>query len=285
MKSSFNLVAATAVIFLPIAPATAACNMSSFTGPRICGTASVTGYSLDFSQTAAPLLNQENAVGVAVGSVGAGLGMGGDVQATGSFGAAHIRGSSFTDIATYENSARARGEVSFVDGFTVQPVTSDIRFTLAINGTFLGVGDGNVHFNLYSYARNQLIVYDERLFVSGLSPTQTKILNLTLSTGDYLFDWSMDASATAAYGRFSYYPKSEVDLSHTGTLSIDGEGLTFLSGHDYSSTLPPSPIPEPSTYAMFLVGLIGCGWAARRRHSADLGIDEFIAQGSPLQLR
>lgn len=25
------------------------------------------------------------------------------------------------------------------------------------------------------------------------------------------------------------------------------------------------PVPEPSTYAMFLIGLIGCGWAARRR--------------------
>jgi outer membrane lipase/esterase len=24
-------------------------------------------------------------------------------------------------------------------------------------------------------------------------------------------------------------------------------------------------VPEPSTYAMFLVGLIGCGWFARRR--------------------
>ncbi|MEI7466026.1 MAG: SGNH/GDSL hydrolase family protein, partial [Burkholderiales bacterium] len=27
-----------------------------------------------------------------------------------------------------------------------------------------------------------------------------------------------------------------------------------------------APVPEASTYAMFLVGLIGCGWAARRRH-------------------
>jgi outer membrane lipase/esterase len=26
-------------------------------------------------------------------------------------------------------------------------------------------------------------------------------------------------------------------------------------------------VPETSTYAMFLVGLIGCGWAARRRHN------------------
>lgn len=26
-----------------------------------------------------------------------------------------------------------------------------------------------------------------------------------------------------------------------------------------------NPVPEPSTYAMFLVGLIGCGWVARRR--------------------
>lgn len=28
-----------------------------------------------------------------------------------------------------------------------------------------------------------------------------------------------------------------------------------------------TPVPEPSTYAMFLVGLIGCGWVARRRRS------------------
>lgn len=26
-----------------------------------------------------------------------------------------------------------------------------------------------------------------------------------------------------------------------------------------------APVPEPSTYAMFMMGLIGCGWAARRR--------------------
>ena len=267
MKSSLNLLAAAAVIFIPVAPATAACNMSSFTGPRICGTASVTGYSIDFSQTAAPLLNQENSVGVAVGSVGAGLDTGGDAQATGSFGAAHILASAFTDITTYDSSARGRGEVSFVDGFTVQPATSTIRFTSAIDGTFSGVADGNAYFNLYSYATNSLIVYDDRLFVSGLRPTQTKTYNLTLSAGSYLFDWSMDASAVAVSGRFSYFPKSEVDLSHTGTLNIDGEGLTFLSGHNYSSTASPSPVSEPSTYAMFLVGLIGCGWAARRRHS------------------
>ncbi len=27
-----------------------------------------------------------------------------------------------------------------------------------------------------------------------------------------------------------------------------------------------NPVPEPSTYALFLIGLIGCGWAARLRH-------------------
>lgn len=26
-----------------------------------------------------------------------------------------------------------------------------------------------------------------------------------------------------------------------------------------------APVPEPSTYAMFLIGLVGCGWAVRRR--------------------
>jgi hypothetical protein len=160
--------------------------------------------------------------------------------------------------------------VSFVDGLTVGPATSNVRFTSAIDGTFSGVAAGNVHFNLHSFATNSLIVYDDRLFVFELSPSMTKIYNLTLNAGSYLFDWSMDASAVAVSGRFSYVPKSAVDLSHTGTLNIDGEGLTFLSGHDYRSFASPSPVPEPSTWAFMLLGVAGMVSTANRRKSGGV---------------
>src|SRR5437899_3150801 len=114
--------AAAAVVLFPATQAAASCTISQFSGPSICGSASVTGYSDgSMSQTAAPLLYQENASGVAVGSAGGGVGIGGLVQATGSFGAAHILASSFTDITTYTSAAQAQGIIAFVDGFTVGP--------------------------------------------------------------------------------------------------------------------------------------------------------------------
>lgn len=268
MRVLFRIsLASAAILIFPVAQASA-CSISQFSGPSICGSASVTGYSDgNMSQTAAPLLNQENATGVAVGSAGGGVGIGGDVQATGSFGAAHILASSFTDITTYTSAAQAVGNISFVDGFTVGPTSSDVQFVSSVSGTFLGFGArGYVHFNLYSYASNSFVLYDQQLFVGDFRPAQSETYNLTLSAGNYLFDWSMEADAISTSGSNGYYPSALTDLSHTGSLTIDGEGLTFLSGANYSSN-PTSAVPETSTWAMMLLGFAGVGFMTYRRKS------------------
>jgi hypothetical protein len=54
-------------------------------------------------------------------------------------------------------------------------------------------------------------------------------------------------------------------MSNTGTLFIDSDvALSFASGHDYSSP-NVAATPEPSTWAMTLLGFCGLAFVAQRR--------------------
>ena len=56
-------------------------------------------------------------------------------------------------------------------------------------------------------------------------------------------------------------------MRNTGTLFIDSDvALRFASGHDYSSNAVGA-VPEPSTWAMLILGFAGVGFMAYRRKS------------------
>ena len=56
-------------------------------------------------------------------------------------------------------------------------------------------------------------------------------------------------------------------MSKTGQLFIDAPAGSFttISGHDYSTDAGVNGVPEPSTWAMLLIGFAGLGFAARYR--------------------
>lgn len=271
MISNRILVAAVAVLLFPATQVAAACNISQFSGPKVCGSAEVTGY-IDVSQTASPLLNQESADAVAVGSSGGGPGTTGGAQASGDFGSAHIFATSSDGNVGFDSSIRSAGDISFVDGFTVGPNGLDLQFISSVDGTFLGFGAvGFVHFNLYSRTTNSFVLNDEQLFVYEGHPSQSETYSLSLSPGDYLFDWSMRGEATSANGRFGSFPSATIDLSHTGTLAVNvltpGEYVTFLSGSSYGQSIL-SAVPEAATWTMMILGFVAVGAMARRRSAS-----------------
>jgi hypothetical protein len=63
--------------------------------------------------------------------------------------------------------------------------------------------------------------------------------------------------------------QSEADMSSTGQLFIDAPpgSFTTLSGHDYSTGAGVSGVPEPSTWALMLIGFAGLGFAGYRRRT------------------
>ena len=279
MISSRVFVCAAAILLFPVTQA-ASCTISGFSA-SICGSASITG---DVATLVAfPVLNEENSTGVLVGEAGGGTGTTGVVTATGSFGAAHIYAQSTVDPNLY-GTVNSVGKIGFVDGFTVASNGTGVQFVSSISGTLVGFGtQGYVHFNLYSYAANGLLIRDQQLFVYGADPVFTGGIgksadsvtsNLTLDAGTYLIDWSMEARASAVVGspyNFGNFPSALIDLSHTGTLHIDvltpGEHLTFWSGADYRSDPSVSAVPETSTWAMMILGFAGLGFMAHRRKS------------------
>ena len=259
------------------ATAEVACFGFFATGPAVCGVASVTGGSSygPMTQTAAPTIYQLSGSSVEVGAGGGGTGVGGLAYGTGTFGAAHISTSSFSSVPQdpfLRSSASAQVEIGFVDGFTVGANDLNTQFTLALDGIFGDNGFGELAFNLEDQTTQAFVFHDVKLLVGEDHPTSSYSFDgLLVANHTYIFNWSMRGRADSGSNAFGAVPSSFADLSNTGRLMIDvltpNEGLTFLSGANYGSVASGDGggIPEPSTWAMLILGFGAIGLASRRR--------------------
>jgi hypothetical protein len=254
-----------------------ACIVNQVSGTAsACGQAIVQGFAQNSnftSVTANPLLEQLTTGPVSVGAVGAGNGgIAGTAQAAGSFGLAHV-------IATADNGqfgapsfdhfqqANVFSEAifGFGDLFTLT-TGATLHFSSFLDGRFTGDGSGSVAFNLQDIA-NRTSAFSTQLVVNSQHPADSFSNDVFLAAGDYSLTWFMDGEARSFNGDFSVLQSSTADMSNTGTLFIDSDvALSFASGHDYSSNAVGA-VPEPSTWAMMILGFAGIGFMAFRRKS------------------
>jgi PEP-CTERM motif-containing protein len=210
-----------------------------------------------------------NTTGVSViGSVG-GTGVGANASASGTFGVAHISGSAFYSASnTDQLTAIGDGYVSFTDKLTVGASNVTVVFTSSLEGTFLDGGNGQSMVRMYDYAGGSDLLNMQEFVSAGFS-TQIVTRDVTLlANHSYLLYDAMEAIAQAVSPNCCHGADNELaDLSNTGRLNIDAPvgSLTFLSGHDYSSNAVTGPVPEPSTWAMMILGFAGIGTMAYRR--------------------
>lgn len=122
---------------------------------------------------------------------------------------------------------------------------------LGITGTVFGAGGGSIDslvtnpnqpFQTTDYSLG--FIYDNVLFPSGAP--QLDIGGVLFTTGGTL--WNLWGNNSTDYELYSYG-------------STNGLGTSI----DTHGTLSPSPIPEPETYAMLMVGLGAIAAVARRR--------------------
>jgi hypothetical protein len=137
----------------------------------------------------------------------------------------------------------------------------------------------------------ELLTYtDEADFVFGTTASKTLYLNLTSTqfggdifsngtdtlTFKYDLDnsgWTTESFTTLSAAEAFFSNPVDLGVSGTGMQTLDLEFIAALSGDppnfeifvDLSQT-PFSPsVPEPSTWAMLMMGFGGLGWAGLRR--------------------
>jgi PEP-CTERM motif len=242
-----------------------------------CGQAIVQGFAVNSnftSVTANPLLEQIPTTGpVSVGAVGTGNGgIAGTAQAAGSFGVAHV-------IATADNGqfgaltfdralqANVSSEAifGFGDLFTLTTAAT-LHFSSFLDGSFLGDSSGSFAFGQVAFNLQDITTrtsaFSALISVNSQHPADSfSSGDVPLAVGDYSLTWFMDGEAHS----FNGLQSSTADMRNTGTLFIDSDvALSFASGHDYSSNAVGA-VPEPSTWAMMILGFAGVGFMAYRR--------------------
>jgi hypothetical protein len=239
-----------------------------------------------------PVFTEQSGGPVAVGAVGSGPGgIAATATASGSFGEAHVSASAdngqFNQPAGFNGvQAQASGGsiIGVVDGFSVTGAALAVRITSSIDGIFTGQqtvggitspasGSAGISFALFQTHNNSPIL-NTGVGVDSTGPSASFSDDLLLQPGDYLFLWTMSATARSVADVISVLPSQTADASNTGRLFFDvltpGDSLTFLSGHDYSSSVAVSATPLPAALPLFATGLgaLGLlGWRRKRRSS------------------
>jgi hypothetical protein len=228
------------------------------TPPITCATSSVGGIgknNISFSGPAGDVVSPGSTV-TAGTSGGDGGSFTGTASATAGLGLLKATASSQSSFNPADGGfIAARAEAQFADQGTVNSTTFTgtviIPLTYHIDGTTTGGGglgpDGA-----------QLSVGTQVFTISG-------IYDLTFTVGTPVnFGAVLSIAADSASAGIQ---TSTADFGHSLSVFFDVPvGYTFdtLSGHDYSSNAVGT-VPEPSTWAMLLLGFVGIGFMAYRR--------------------
>jgi len=280
--------------FYPTNATALGCDFFFASGAAVCGDSEVSGVSTGpFVASPNPVFTEQSGGPVAVGAVGSGPGgIAATATASGSFGEAHVSASAdngqFNVPAGFGVQAQAGGNsiIGVIDGFSVTGAALGVRIISSIDGMFTGQqtvggitfpasGSAGISFALFQ-THNNIPVLNASVGVDSTAPSASSSNDLLLQPGDYLFLWTMSATARSVADVISVIPSQTADASNTGRLFFDvltpGDSLTFLSGHDYSSFAagPSSETPLPAALPLFASGLGALGLLGWRRKRKDV---------------
>jgi hypothetical protein len=146
--------------------------------------------------------------------------------------------------------------------------TVNATFTESADGVFENAR-GGLELRVVDLTTDQLVVdaYYDILGDSFPDHTITQPYVYLQAGHTYVVFAAFEALAGTAVNFSDTAYESKADMSNTGQLFIDAPAGSFttLSGHDYSTDAGVSTAPEPSTWAMLLIGFASLGFAARFR--------------------
>ena len=172
--------------------------------------------------------------------------------------------------------AGSRGEALAWDTVQVQTAGA-VNFVIDPSGTSTGSLGGNAYGSLGgSTGTAFLLLYSDEfqsqpplitLLYDANGTSNVLSGTVTLLPGiSYYMRYGLDTEADV-YGNFldQGVHSATADFSHTLLIhlapQVDGLGLSSGSGYDYVNV---ASVPEPTTYALFGIGLLGLGFIRRR---------------------
>jgi hypothetical protein len=164
---------------------------------------------------------------------------------TATFAAAPVVTVNFTGISTAtalgsNASATAYGYSDFIYYFTL---TQAANYLFAYNTTDT---NNTYYYGEYAYLYNYSNPYEP--FFTYIPPNTTNNITGSLTTG-------------------SYYLYIQDYYGYNDYASQSGTGTTTATRNDNFALSISSPVPEPSTWAMIILGFIGVGFVSYRRKS------------------
>ena len=182
-----------------------------------------------------------------------------DFEGTGSFGSILQFYNGGTDSA-------GNSGTNFGVSFTASAVSlsNDVLNTYYSNaptaGTVMFAPDSAAFLNAADGFTNSVSLY----YSSDVAaPNSVNIYSGLNGTGDLLGTISLNNNAQTGCTDTSFcnFEQSTVTFSGTGkSISFDG-----AAGHTAFDNVSITPVPEPTTYALMMLGLAGIGMVARRR--------------------
>jgi hypothetical protein len=199
-------------------------------------------------------------------------------SSTTSFGSMHVYADAYRTFAGTVGDAQSRGYAEFNDVIpAANIINGSYNFTFAISGSHTtpvdhvtGASAGAfLNYTLVDTSTNAGLGFGS-WSSSDLNPTTTIVRNISVPVGDGISLRVMFEADAYTMNNNGAPFLVVADYSHTLNVYIDpatsGADVVGLSGHNYA-TPGVGAVPEPSTWAMLLLGFAGIGFMAYRRKS------------------
>ena len=247
--------------------------LTSISSAGACG--GTVGCQSQDSKTADPATNSNTVSTSIFSTIGPGDGSYANSSSTSLFGSSHVYADAYRTLAGTIGDAQSRGYAEFSDVVPAGNINGSLNFTFVITGSHTptaGVSSASAYAYLYYDvvdAKTNTGLGSGTWNSTDLNPTATIIKNISVPTGDgILLRVSFEADAYT----MNYFTPYAVVADYSDALNVyidpanSGADVVGLSGHDYA-TPGVGAVPEPSTWAMLLLGFAGLGFMAYRRKS------------------